>query len=106
MVKMLAFPRAPPARARLLKSNLNKGIMNSMTLDEVALEVRVRIVDFVSVGETERARLSGLGLRPGVSVVKLVPTPLRDPVECLVGSQLLALDRSLLARIQVEAAGA
>jgi Fe2+ transport system protein FeoA len=78
-----------------------------MTLDEAALDVPLRIVDFLSsVGEAERARLSGLGLRPGVPVVKLMPTPLRDPVECLVGSQLLALDRRLLARIRVEEAPA
>jgi len=76
-----------------------------MTLDEAALDVPLTIVDFASsVGEAERARLSGLGLRPGVPVVKLMPTPLRDPVECLVGSQLLALDRRLLSRIRVEAA--
>jgi len=76
-----------------------------MTLDEAALDVALTIVDFApSVDEAERARLSGLGLRPGVPVVKLMPTPLRDPVECLVGSQLLALDRRLLSRIRVEAA--
>jgi hypothetical protein len=31
-------------------------------------------------------------------------TPLRDPVECLVGPQLLALERRLLTLIRVEAA--
>jgi Fe2+ transport system protein FeoA len=76
-----------------------------MTLDEAALDVPLRIIAFhASVGEAEQARLSGLGLRPGVPVVKLMPTPLRDPVECLVGTQLLALDRRLLARIRVEKA--
>jgi len=90
-----------------LKCNLNKELRYNaaMTLDEAALDVPLKIVDFHgSVGEAERARLSGLGVRPGVPVVKLLRTPLRDPVECLVGSQLLALDRRLLARIRVEEA--
>ena len=75
-----------------------------MTLDEVGLDVPVRIVEFVSVDASERGRLSGLGLRAGATVTKLLHTPLRDPVECLVGPQLLALERRLLARIRVEAA--
>lgn len=75
-----------------------------MTLDEVALERPVRITGFSSVDEGERARLSGLGLRAGVRVVKLMLTPLRDPVACLVGPQLLAIERRLLRRIRVEAA--
>lgn len=75
-----------------------------MTLDEVALEVPVRIVGFTAVGEAEKARLSGVGLREGATVTKLLLTPLRDPVECLVGPQLLALERRLLKRIKVEAA--
>ena len=74
-----------------------------MTLDEVALDVPVRIVDFVAMDESERGRLSGLGLRAGALITKLMPTPLRDPVECLVGPQLLALECRLLRRIRVEA---
>jgi Fe2+ transport system protein FeoA len=72
-----------------------------MTLDEAALNVPLRIVGFVATDESQQARLSGLGLRVGVAVTKLMPTPLRDPVECLVGPQLLALERRLLARIRV-----
>jgi Fe2+ transport system protein FeoA len=75
-----------------------------MTLDEVALDVPVRITGFVSLDESQRAQLSGLGLRAGTTVVKLMPTPLQDPVECLVGPQLLALERRLLTLIRVEAA--
>lgn len=73
-----------------------------MTLDDAALDVPVRITGFGSVGEAEQARLSGLGLRPGATIVKLMPTPFRDPVECLVGPQLLALERRLLKNIRVE----
>lgn len=73
-----------------------------MTLDQVALEMPVRIVGFASIDETEIARLSGVGLRTGATVTKLIVTPLQDPVECLVGPQLLALDRRLLRRIHVE----
>jgi Fe2+ transport system protein FeoA len=75
-----------------------------MTLEDAALQVPLRIVGFESLDETSRARLSGLGLRPGAAVTKLMPTPLQDPVECLVGLQLLALERRLLAQIRVEAA--
>lgn len=77
-----------------------------MTLDEVALEVPVLIVGFSHMEESERARLSGLGIRAGTLVTKLMPTPLQDPVECLVGPQLLALERRLLKRIRVEKAAA
>ena len=75
-----------------------------MTLDEVALDVPVRILGFVSMDDSELGRLSGLGLRAGAVITKLIPTPLQDPVECLVGPQLLALERRLLVRIQVEPA--
>jgi Fe2+ transport system protein FeoA len=75
-----------------------------MTLDQVALGVSSRIIGLDSIGEEERARLSGLGIRMGVHVTKIIPTPLQDPVECLVGHQLLALERRLLRHIQVEAA--
>ena len=74
-----------------------------MTLDEVALDVPVRITGFISMDASERGRLSGLGVRAGAVITKLLPTPLQDPVECLVGPQLLALERRLLARIQVAA---
>lgn len=74
-----------------------------MTLDQVALQRPAQVVRFEGLNPAERARLSGLGLRPGASVVKLLPTPLQDPVECLVGPQLVALERSLLRRIVVEA---
>ncbi len=73
-----------------------------MTLDEAALEKPVLIVGFSHMEDCERARLSGLGLRVGTLVTKLIFTPLRDPVECLVGPQLLALERGLLKRIRVE----
>lgn len=75
-----------------------------MTLDEVELDAPFRITGFVSMDASERGRLSGLGIRPGAVITKLIPTPLQDPVECLVGPQLLALERRLLARIEVEAA--
>ena len=74
-----------------------------MTLDQAALDAPVRITGFISMDADERGRLSGLGVRVGAVITKLIPTPLQDPVECLVGPQLLALERRLLARIQVEA---
>ena len=75
-----------------------------MTLDAVAFNVPVRVLGFAGLGEADTTRLTGLGLRPGVSVTKILLTPLRDPVECLVGTQLLAVEARLLPRIRVEAA--
>lgn len=86
----------------LLKLNLNKVILCLMTLDEVALEVPVKVVKLAARNASEQARLSGLGLRAGTTITKVMPTPLRDPVACLVGPQLLALERRLLASIHVE----
>lgn len=75
-----------------------------MTLDEAALDVPVRITGFAAMDAAEKGRLSGMGVREGAVITKLIPTPLKDPVECLVGPQLLALERRLLKRIEVEAA--
>lgn len=75
-----------------------------MTLDAVPLDVPVRVLGYAGLSAFDKDRLSGLGLRPGVSVVKILKTPLRDPIECLVGSQLLALEARLLPHIRVEAA--
>ena len=86
----------------LLKFNLNKDILSLMTLDQIALQVPVRVVRLAARDASERARLSGLGLRAGAMIMKVMPTPLRDPVACLVGPQLLALERRLLASIHVE----
>ncbi len=75
-----------------------------MTLDAVPLGILVRVRGYGGLSVPDRDRLDGLGLRPGVSVVKILRTPLRDPVECLVGSQLLAIEARLLHLIRVEAA--
>jgi Fe2+ transport system protein FeoA len=74
-----------------------------MTLDQAKAGVPLKVAGFHGLDEADRARLAGLGLRPGAPVTKIMPLPLRDPVECLVGSQLLALEARLLAKIRVEA---
>lgn len=74
-----------------------------MTLDTVALGRPARVVSFAGMSDADEVRLGGLGLRPGVSVTKILLTPLRDPVECLVGAQLLAIEKRLLKQIRVEA---
>lgn len=74
-----------------------------MTLALLPLGSRARVTGLDLIDEAQGLRLACLGLRPGVTVEKLLRTPLRDPVECLVGSQLLAIEESLLARIRVEA---
>lgn len=75
-----------------------------MTLAELPLESPALIRGFTSLTDAERCRLGALGLREGAPVTKLLRTPLRDPIECLVGPQLLALESWLLERIEVEPA--
>ena len=75
-----------------------------MTLDEVPLGSSARIRGFRSLSDSERVRLGAMGLREGAAVTKVLRTPLRDPIEVLVGPQLLALEAWLLERIEVEAA--
>lgn len=73
-----------------------------MTLDQAPLGRPCRVRGFCGLPDDQRARLWSLGLREGGSVTKIRPTPLKDPVQCLVGPQLLALERWLLQRIEVE----
>jgi Fe2+ transport system protein FeoA len=75
-----------------------------MTLADVPLHSTAKIRGFKSLSESERVRLGALGLREGAAVTKLLKTPLRDPIEVLVGPQLLALESWLLERIEVEPA--
>lgn len=75
-----------------------------MTLADAALDVPVKIVGFDSLDESTCARLSGVGLRAGAVVTKLIPMPLRDPVACLVGAHLLTIERWLMTHIRVVAA--
>ncbi|MBI5629445.1 MAG: ferrous iron transport protein A [Elusimicrobia bacterium] len=73
-----------------------------MTLKEAALGEPVRIVGFESLSAPETFRLSSMGLREQAVVTKLLKTPLRDPVECLIGPQLVAIESWLMERILVE----
>lgn len=76
-----------------------------MTLASLKLGVRARVTALDGLPEEEALRLASLGLFPGATITKLLPTPLRDPVECLVDGQLLAVSSALMSRITVEAAG-
>ncbi len=75
-----------------------------MTLDAVPLNTPVRVLGDAGLAPFDKDCLAGLGLRPGVRAVKILRTPLQDPVECLVGSQLLAIEARLLSHILVELA--
>lgn len=75
-----------------------------MTLNQAELEAPSRVTGFCGMAEADEARLTAHGLCAGVQVTKLMLTPLRDPVECLVGTQLLALDTELMKKILVEPA--
>ena len=76
----------------------------AMTLADLPLLRPARIRSFRSLDAAERCRLGALGLREGALIKKLLPTPLRDPIECLVGAQLLAIEAWLLALIEVDPA--
>lgn len=73
-----------------------------MTMDQVDLQVPARVTGFRGLAEAEILRLSSHGLRVGSVLIKLLATPLKDPVECLVGTQLIALEAALLGKILVE----
>jgi Fe2+ transport system protein FeoA len=73
-----------------------------MTLEEVALNRAVKVEEIQGLGEKDIACLLGMGIRLGVSVTKVIATPLKDPVECLVGSQLLAVEKRLFKHIHVK----
>lgn len=73
-----------------------------MTLDQAPLGRPCRVRSLSGVSDSERAKLSALGLREGATVTKIRLTPLLDPVQCLVEYQLLALERWLLQRVEIE----
>jgi Fe2+ transport system protein FeoA len=75
-----------------------------MTLADMPLQAPGRIRGFHALTESELCRLGALGIREGAFITKLLRTPLRDPIECLVGPQLLALESWLLERIEVDPA--
>jgi Fe2+ transport system protein FeoA len=89
---------------RSLNKSYNTSVSRPLTLDRVALGVPVRVVGFPGMSDLDETRLAGLGLRAGVPLVKILLAPLRDPVECLVGSQLLAVEARLMRKIAVEPA--
>ena len=75
-----------------------------MTLDKAAMATPYRIVSFDALAEDHRLRLSAVGVCEEAVITKLLHTPLMDPVECLVGPQLLTLEAWLLGRIRVSPA--
>lgn len=73
-----------------------------MTLDDAALDQAVSVEDIRDLSDQDLACLFGMGLRLGSRVTKIISTPLRDPVECLVGPQLLAVEKRLFKHIHVK----
>ncbi len=72
-----------------------------MTLDAALFETPVLITGFDRLSVSDLERLSAHGIDEGAIVIKIMRTPLQDPIECQVGPQLLALDAWLLRRIMV-----
>lgn len=72
-----------------------------MTLDQAAFGQGLRVTAFEGLPLAAELRLAALGLRRGAGVTKLLKLPLRDPIECLVGAQLVAVERWVLERVVV-----
>ncbi len=72
-----------------------------MTLDKAAMHTPLRITGFNALDEDHQLRLSAFGVREDAVITKLLRPPLRDPVECMVGPQLVTIDAWLLSRILV-----
>ena len=73
-----------------------------MTLDSIALDTPIRVIDCSGLMPVDKERLAIFGLRPGAIMIKILKTPLGDPIECLVGTQLIVLEIRLMRHICVE----
>ena len=73
-----------------------------MTLATSTTDVPVRVAGFRGMSDIDETRLTSLGLRSGAVVTRILTTPLGDPLEFLVGTQLIAIEVRLLSSIIVE----
>ncbi|MGE5280334.1 MAG: FeoA family protein [Deltaproteobacteria bacterium] len=75
--------------------------MHRMTLNKVKKDHKVTILE-VAAGRMANARLSSLGLRPGVMVTKISSFALRGPVAVRVGRSTVAIGHGMAEKIIVE----
>jgi ferrous iron transport protein A len=84
---------------------LDPGILKRMSLGELPLRQRARIVsvDWESLAPQEARRLREFGFDEGVSIELLHQGPMgRNPIACRVGRMTVALRREQAVAISVE----
>jgi len=75
--------------------------MSKILLTKLKKGVKAKVVE-IAGGALVNRRLSALGLRTGVSIVKLSTFVLKGPVTVKVGSTTIALGRSMAEKVVVE----
>jgi Fe2+ transport system protein FeoA len=76
--------------------------MNRIALTRIKKGIKAKIVE-ITAGKSSALRLSALGLRPGVCIVKISTFALKGPVTVKVGSATLALGHGMAEKILVDA---
>jgi len=75
--------------------------MHKVSLNKVKKGLKVQILE-IAAGRNATARLAALGLRPGVSVVKISSFALRGPVTVKVGRSTIAVGHGMAEKIIVD----
>ena len=75
--------------------------MHKTSLNKAKKNVKVKIFE-ISAGRMATVRLSALGLRPGVSVIKISSFALRGPVTLKVGRSTIAIGHGMAEKIVVD----
>ncbi len=73
-----------------------------MTLNEVALNQRCKIMGVAQQSEEIQSRLYALGLYPGIEVEILRYAPVGDPLQIRTGTTLLSVRKQEAGLIEVE----
>ena len=79
--------------------------MHKMSLNRVKKDLKVKVLE-IAAGRMANARLSSLGLRPGVMVTKISSFALRGPVTLKVGRSTIAIGHGMAEKIIVDSPSA
>ncbi len=75
--------------------------MHKTSLNKVKKNVKAKILE-IAAGRMAMARLAALGLRPGVTVIKISSFALRGPVALKVGRSTIAIGHGMAEKIVVD----
>lgn len=75
--------------------------MSRVPLTKLKKQLKAQIIE-VKAGRQASHRLSALGLRPGIQLVKLSNFALKGPVTVKVGSSTIALGHGMAEKVIVE----